>query len=214
MNHGIREALWFHILVFGIAATSLVFLKQESLGHALLLITLGYHLGLVGLALLRGHAEWLSLWTFLLPLSLAQVLPDLALARVAGTLSFHDLGQYRIGGEVPIYFAGMWSALLFPLLLLGNSTRSRYLNTTVLGFAAFCFWEWAAPSLNLWTPHNVRLFQGVAVYVLIPEVLLCLTALWMYRATRGQGILAPLAGALSVSVFYAGALFISLSLIG
>lgn len=214
MNAGLRAALWYHLLVFGITAPLLMYLQGERLGQALLLLTLGYHLGLVAYALLRGHAEWLTLWAFLLPLSLAQVLPDLALARVAGVLSFHDHGQYRIGGAVPVYFAGMWAAILFPLLLLGNATRSRYLNTAALGLLAFALWEWAAPYLQLWAPHNVRLFQGIAVYVLIPEVLLCVAALWMYRETRGRGILAPLVGALCVPVFYAGALFISLTLIG
>lgn len=214
MNASTREGIWFHILFFFVAASVLLFARDAMLGKGLLLLVLGYNLLLPAVAFVRRHPEWLALWAFLLPLSAAQVLPDLALANVAKVLVFPDLGQFRIGGAVPVYFMGMWTMLLFPLLLIGNSTRSRYLNTGVMAFISFTFWEWAARQLQLWHAQDVLMSHGIALYVLVPEVLLCLTALWMYRLTGESGILARFFGALSVSVFYAGALFISLALIG
>ena len=214
MNLAAREGIWFHLLFFCAAAPVLLFARGAALGQGLVLLVIGYNLLLPAVAFVRRHPEWLSLWSFLLPLSAAQVLPDLALASVAKVLVFPDLGQPRIGGEVPVYFMGMWVMLLFPILLVGNATRSRYLNTGILAFAAFVFWEWAARPLNLWHAQDVLTSHGIALYVLIPEVLLCLAALWMYRLTGERGIFARVFGALSVPVFYAGALFISLALIG
>lgn len=214
MNMAVREALWFHLIFFLVAAPVLMFAKDASLGQGVLLLTLGYNIALPALALVRGHAEWLTLWSFLLPISAAQVLPDLALVKVAGVLLFPDLGQYRIGGEVPIYFMGMWMMLLFPILLLSNGSRSRYLKATVMALAFFLFWEWAARPLNLWHAENVRMVMGTAIYPIIPEILLTLSALWMYRLTRERSIFSRLFGGLSVPVFYTGALFISLVLTG
>ena len=214
MNHSAREGLWFHVLFFMAAAPMLLFARDANLGKGLMLMTLAYNLLLPAAAFVRRHPEWLSLWFFLLPLSAAQVLPDLALASVAKVLVFSDLGQPRIGGEVPVYFMGMWMMLLFPILLIGNATRSRYLNTAVMAFIAFAFWEWAARPLNIWHAQDVLMSHGIALYVLVPEVLLCLAALWMYRLTGESHIIARVFGALSVPVFYAGALFISLALIG
>lgn len=214
MNASVRECLWFHLLFAGAALPVLMLARGQALGQGLMLLALGYNLLLPAVGFVRRHPEWLSLWSFLLPLCAAQLLPDLALARVAGVLVFPDLGQPRAGGEVPLYMAGMWMMSLFPILLLANASRSRYLLTALLGALLFAFWEWAARPLGIWHAQNVAMRQGVAVYVLLPEVLLCLSALWMYRLTRERGILSRLFGALGVPVFYAGALFISLALIG
>lgn len=214
MNASTREALWFHVIFFVVSAPVLMLAKGNALGQGLLLLTLGYNIALPVAALVRGHSEWISLWAFLLPLSAAQVLPDWALVQIAHTLVLPDLGQYRLGGVVPIYFMGMWIMLLFPILLLSNATRSRYLIAMLLSFPLFVFWEWAARPLNLWYGQNVRMIGGVALYTIIPEVLLSLAALWMYRTTREDGIFARLIGGLSVPLFYAGALFASLIFIG
>lgn len=214
MNSSTREALWFHLIFFAAAVPVLFLAQGAALGKALALLALAYNLGLLGFALLRGHAEWMALWAFLLPVCLGQALPDLALAQIAGVLVFPDLGQWRIGGEVPVYITGLWMVALFPILLLGNATRNRYLNTALLSLLVFGLAEWAARPLNLWLAQEVRMLAGVAYYVILPEILLGLTALFMYRLTRGRGVLAGLAGSLSVPVFYTGALFISLVLIG
>ena len=210
MNPSVRDALWFHIL-FMAAALPLVFLSEGAeRGQNLLWLTLGYHVLLPLVSLIRRHHEWLFLWLFLLPLAAGQVLPDWALVRVAGVLVFPDLGQPRIGGDVPIYFLGLWMMLLFPVLLLGQSSRRPYLATGVLSLALFAFWEWAARPLQIWYNRDVLAIDGMALYPLIPEMLLALTALWAYRHFGRGGIPGRLMAALSVNVFYTGACFLSL----
>lgn len=212
MKASIREALWFHLLFFAVSAPVLFLTHGEMFGKGLLALTLGYNVILPLYALARGHAEWLKLWLFLLPLSCGQVLPDWALVQIAGVLNFPDHGVWRIGGAVPAYFMGLWMMLLFPVTLISDSTRSRYLLAGVLSLLLFGFWEWAAQPLQLWQPQNVRTIAGVAIYVLIPEVFLGLITLKAYRNTRDSGIIQQVFSAFTVNLLYTGALFIGLLL--
>lgn len=210
MQIAVREALWFHALFFAIAAPVLLLTHGPALGSGVLWLTVGYNIAIPALGLLRGHAEWLWLWLFLAPLSMAQVMPDWALTAIAGTLVFPDLGVIRIGGEVPVYFMGMWMALLFPITLYAGAQRHPYVVAAWLSLPAFALCEWAAPRLQLWFSHDVVLLDGMALYPLIPEAMLAMSTLWAYRTLRTAGTIARIAGALAVSVFYAGALFIAL----
>lgn len=212
MKASIREALWFHGLFFVASALAVFFTHGDGFGRSVLILTLGYNILLPLFGLLRGHQEWIRLWMFLLPLSCGQVLPDWALVQIAGVLSFPDHGIWRIGGAVPAYFMGLWIMLLFPITLISDSMRSRYLIAAVLSLLLFGLSEWAAQPLQLWQPHNVHTVAGVAIYVLIPEVFLGLTTLKAYRNTRGNGIIQQVFSAFAVNLLYTGALFIGLLL--
>ncbi len=214
MQTGVREALLFHGLYFAVAAPVLFVTADAGYGLAQLWLTLGYSVALLAWALMRGHTEWLWLWLFLLPLSAAQIVPDWVLVEVTQTLVFPDHGLPRIGGAVPVVFMGMWVMLLFPILLIAQSTRRPYAVSAILSLALFTFCEWAARPLQLWQGQNAKLVEGVAVYTLIPEVLLCLAALYAYRHLRSAPLPLRVTGAVAVSVFYAGALVISLLLVG
>lgn len=214
MQTGVREALLFHGLFFAIAAPVVFLTDGAAYGRAQLWLTAGYHLALPAWALMRGHTEWLWLWLFLLPLSVAQVVPDWVLVDVTRTLVFPDHGLPRIGGAVPVVFVGLWVMALFPILLVAQSTRHPYLVAAVISLPAFAVLEWTARPLQLWFGQNAKLFDGVAVYTLVPEMLLCLAALAAYRSLRGAALPVRVIGAVSVSVFYTGALLISLLLIG
>jgi hypothetical protein len=76
----------------------------------------------------------------------------------------------------------------------------------------FTFWEWAARPLNLWYGQHVAMVQGVALYPLIPEMLLGLTALWVYRNTEDDNPIQRVLSAFGVNLLYTGSLFIGLLL--
>lgn len=213
MKASVREALGFHLFFFVVATPALFLAKGDNLGKALLILAIFYNVALPALSVARGHAEWMRLWLFLFPLSCGQVLPDWALAEIPQVLVFPDLGQYRIGSVVPVYFMGLWIMLLFPILLISNSMRrSRYLIAGLLSLVLFTFCEWAARPLNLWHGQNVPMFHGVALYVLIPETLLTLAALSAYRRTEDDSPIQRLFSALGVNLFYTGSLFVGLLL--
>lgn len=213
MHAGLREALALHLLFALVAAGVLWFVPAAGYGRALLWLTVGYNLALPLWGLMRGYAEWLSLWLFLVPLSAAQALPDWALVDIARTLTFPDHGIARIGGAVPIYFMGMWTILLFPLVLFAQASARPHVSAGVLALLLFGACEWAAAPLRLWSAHNAASFAGVAAYVLVAEVLLAWAALRAYRRHRQSAPVPRVLGALQVSVFYTGALFLSLLLV-
>lgn len=213
MKASLREALWFHLIFFAVSLPVLLLARGANLGKGLLVLTVIYNIALPAFSMARGHSEWLRLWVFLLPLSCGQVLPDWALAEIPRVLVFPDHGQYRIGGSVPIYFMGMWMMLLFPILLISDASRhNRYFLAALLSLLLFTFWEWAAKPLHLWHGQNVEMFQGFALYPLIPEMLLVMGALWMYRNTQDHGVIQRVFSAFSVNLFYTGSLFVSLLL--
>jgi len=172
-----RDILLFHGLFAAASAVLLVPWPAESVGWALLALVMGYNAALPGTAVWRGHADWLHAWTFLLPLSVLQVLPDWFLAAVIHTLSFPETGGPRIGA-VPVYMAGMWVVPLFLAVAAGEALRKRHGRTTgVVGaglaaLAIFAASEALAWRIPIWHAHDVTAIAGIALYVLPPELVL------------------------------------------
>lgn len=208
----VREALWLHLAFCVIAAASLYFAPASRHGWTLLWLVAGYHLAVPAWSLIRSHTEWLVLWLYLLPLSVAMVLPDWALVRIVGTLHFPDHGQWRIGGTVPLMFMGTWTMVLLPLVLVAQSSRLPYLTLTLASLVVFAVSEWAARSLHLWYVQNVWTFYGVAIYALLPKVLLATVVLHAYRSQRGAAVFDRIVIAAGISIFYTGAMVLSLLL--
>ncbi|MEO6698160.1 MAG: hypothetical protein ABIR53_01715 [Paraperlucidibaca sp.] len=212
----IRDALLFHLVFFAIAIPLALkpALVKLNLGDLLMYLVAGYVVMLPLFGLLRKHREWVALWWFLLPLSMALPCADWMLVQKMGTLHFPDHGAPRLGGAVPIYFLGMWLMLLWPLCWINAYARFPLFNAAIMALIAFTAWEWAARPMGLWHADGVRQFHGFALYPLIPEMLLGAGALWMWQIQRNRPWLSQLFGALSVAVFYAGALSLSLLWIG
>jgi len=200
-----RDALILHLL-FGAAAVAVfMLLRPPALGLGIVGLVIAYNLLLPFAAQRGGHRDWFDLWTFLLPVSIFQVVPDWMLSQLLGILQFPDVGAPRIG-TVPVYMAGMWVIPLFWILWL--SGRSL-LFATVLALLVFGASEWAAPILKLWRPLHVTESYGIAHYVLLPEALLGWAAAFAFRETRDSGALICIGAGAAVSIFYSGALVLS-----
>lgn len=211
---GVRDALIFHAAFFIVAIPVALTVRGPSLGMALMVLAAGYNLLLPALGFVRGHRNWVGLWAFLVPVSLALPCADWMLVERMQTLQFPDHGAPRLGGVVPVYFMGLWIMLLWPLCWLALATKRPYVTAAVLGLSGFLLWEWAARPLGLWHAVDVRMIAGFALYPLIPEVLLTVAALWMWNTVSQRDVFTQLAAALSVPVFYAGALALSLTWMG
>ena len=149
-----------------------------------------------------------------LPLSLTLPCADWMLVERMGTLIFPDHGVPRLGNAVPVYFMGLWIMLLWMVLWFAQLTSRPYIATAVMALAGFVFWEWAARPMALWHAVGVNQVAGFALYPLIPEVLLCLSALYFWRLLRHKPWYQKLIAALGLTVFYTGALALSLLWIG
>lgn len=222
----VRDALVFHGVFFAISLPIAAVLRGFELGLALSVFALTYNLALPicgkwrnqrGSRLMMSfgpnsvqNSDWIALWKFLLPLSLTLPCADWMLVNQLDTLFFPDHGIPRIGGAVPVYFSGMWIMLLWPTTWLALQTRKPYITMSVLSMTGFLVWEWVAPVMALWEPKNALIWQGIALYVLIPELLLGLGTLFMWQMLKTQTRIAQIAGGLGLTVFYAGALSLSL----
>ena len=211
-RRSLRDAILVH-LGFAVVAGLVILLPQPALGWRLLGLVVLYNvvLPLVGTA--RGHAEWVSLWAFLVPLSVFQVVPDAVLADVIGSIDFPDTGGPRLG-SLPLAMAGMWTIPLWASLfaadrLARGSVRRGAAWAAVIAGAVLVGSEavlWAVP---IWQAVGVRTVGPVAVYVIVPEILLGAVTYGAYVTTRHRARPARIAAAALVALVYTGALVAS-----
>ena len=210
------DCIIFHV-AYGVMSGVALVLPEPALGLRILGLVLAYNLMLPAYAQWRGHADWVRLWLFLLPLSIFQILPDSFMASVRAVLVFPDTGVPRIG-HVPVYMAGMWVIPLFLLLMLGHGVQDRLgrwqamLAVAAASLLLFGGAERLAPVLSLWYAQGVHQFMGVALYVLVPEMLLGVAALVAYEEGSGRGAAYHLTAAAAVMLFYLGTLVLSCEL--
>lgn len=210
----VQDALIFHALFFSIAIPVALTSSGARLGMSVSALALAYNIALPLFGHWRGHPQWVRLWVFLLPMSATLPLADWMLVVRMKTLVFPDHGIWRLGGAVPLYFTGLWIMLLWQVCWLADTVRKPWHFAAGFSLAAFLVWEWAARPMALWHAVGVKQVAGFALYPLIPEMLLGMAALWMWRQCGYSAWPQRVAAAVSVSVFYAGALSLALLWIG
>lgn len=205
-----RNWIVFHA-VFAVVALACLLAPVGSLGLRVLLLTVGYSLAILALAMRTGDRVLLAFWSTLAPMSILMVLPDWFLSAVLGILVFPDTGAPYIG-TMPLFMAFMWTIALLPVMLLGWVMESlRGLNTALVavvaaGLVMFTLAEFAAPLVPLWHPQNVATVGGVAPYVLLPEVGLTIATYLLVRGAADRTRLATAAGVVAVPFMYLGML--------
>lgn len=213
----VRDAIAFHI-AFALVALAGLALPVPDLGWRLLGLVILYSIALPLVARARGHAEWVLLWAFLALVSLFQVGPDAFLASVLGTLHFPDTGGPRLG-STPLAMAGMWTIPLWVSLFTarqldwGDLRRGLWIAALVCGIVLVGSEAtlWAVP---IWeAAEGVTTIGRVAVYVVVPEILLGAVTYLAFMTTRDQAWTAKMAAAGLVSLVYLGALCASYGLV-
>jgi hypothetical protein len=212
MKNAERDAILLHV-VFGV--TTLIILSLPtgwgSVGMRLLWLVLIYNLALPIIAILQKHIIWLQLWAFLLPLSILMIFPDWFLASELGTLVFPQTGAPYIG-MIPVYMAGMWIIPLFIIIFTGLQVESRWNRpaaiwaVALLSLLLFAGSEAVLWTVPIWVAISVATVGHIAVYVVLPEILLGLSAYSAYQASVGRSILHRLAAAFVVMLLYTGSL--------
>ncbi len=208
-GRAVRDALAVHG-AFGAIAVATLAVPVGDLGWRLLALVVLYAVALPVAGHWRGHADWVRLWAFLVPLSVFQVVPDAFLTAVLGVLDFPDTGGPRVW-EVPLAMAGMWTVALWPPLYAadrlarGSLTRGTVWATVLVGMVLVVSEAtlWAVP---IWQASGVAMAGSIALYVVLPEVLLGAVAYVAYRSTIGKGLTTRVAAAALVALVYLGAL--------
>ena len=207
-----RRTSWvgFHA-VFAAVAVAVLLIPVPALGLRVLALVVIYNVALPVFARRTDDDVLWVTWVVLAPMSVLMVLPDWFLSAVLGTLRFPDTGAPYIG-TMPLFMAGMWAIALIPVMLLG--TWVEQVRGPAAGFSAaagsglllFMAAERLAPLLPLWGPVGVAEVAGVAVYVLLPELALCLASFELVRGARARPVALTIGMIIAIPFMYLGML--------
>ena len=204
-----RDALVTHLLFSVLCALTLAIPIDIKIGFRILTLVVIYNTAMPVFGLLRGYEEWVKLWLFAFILSLFQVWPDWFLSAELGILGFHEDGLMKIG-SVSSYMAGLWTIPLFVIIFIGQriqerySRKSAYWAVALSSLAIFGGSEqtmWMIPS---WYAQNVTIIGHVAVYIIIPEIILGLTTYGCYEMIKTRSYWLMIPAAFTVMQLYLG----------
>jgi len=204
-----RDAILLHLVFAGVSLLVLAIPGGMPVGPRLCGLVLLYNLMLPLAAWQRSHDEWLVLWAFLVPLSLLQIFPDWFLASQLGVIIFPDTGSVRVG-EIPLYMGGLWTIPLFVIVFAGRRIETRYTRTCallvvcLLSALLFVGSEAILWRIPIWHAIGVTMVFHVAVYLVIPEILLGLSTFLAFDAVYTRSLRYRLAAAFTVMIIYLG----------
>lgn len=204
-----RDCLILHGLFTLVAVAVLMFPAALPVGPRLSALVIAYNLALPITGMRQGYPEWVSLWLFLLPLSILQIFPDWFLAAQLNVLVFPDTGSLRIGA-VPAFMGGLWVIPLFITVFLGlrmaERTSRKYviLAVCLASFLLFVGSETLLWAIPIWYARDVTTVAHVALYLIVPEILFGLSAFLAYEASLGRAVWYRLGAAFTVMIIYLG----------
>lgn len=207
-NTEYRDLMLIHI-IFAVLCVIVLLIPGLVIGVKLFTLVTAYNIMVPATAYFRSYNEWLPIWFFALVLSIFQIFPDWFLATQLETIVFPDDGFFMIG-PVSGYMAGLWAIPLFVILFVGLEVGKRkphqvtYAVVAILTLAIFGLAEetmWMLPS---WSAQNVTMIGHVAVYIVIPEILLGISTLISYQLVRERPVWLWIIGAFTVMILYIG----------
>jgi hypothetical protein len=184
-----------------------------------LALVVAYNIALPVFARRTGDDDLWITWAVLAPMSVLMVLPDWFLSAVLGTLRFPDTGAPYIG-TMPLFMAGMWAIALIPLMMIGRAVQASrgvtwaFAAVAASGLLLFLAAERIAPVIPLWEPVGVAQVAGVATYVLLPEIALCIASFELVREARRRPVALTIGGIVVIPFMYLGMLASSYQFLG
>jgi len=209
-DKSIREFLVTHVIFAVITALTLLMPVTAPMSAKLLIVVIVYN-GLIMLQGFRiGFEDWMRIWIFSFILSLLMVFPDWYLAETLGALQFPPDGFPMIGNSIPIYMAGLWAIPFFIILFIGTQVQERksiklaYFTVAALSLLIFGMAELTLVNLNSWQATVIGMTGNLAWYIIIPEILLGLSAFICYNIIKDKKIWMNLTASFIVMIIYIG----------
>ncbi|WP_154658509.1 DUF6989 domain-containing protein [Eisenibacter elegans] len=202
-----KAVLWLHI-AFGLCCLAGMSIQALPVGWRLMGLVLCYQFLLLGTAKYGRYVRLWQIWTFVMPLSIFQVVPDWFLSAVLQTLVFPEDGLFKIG-TVSGYMAGLWTIPMFLVIYVALQVPERWAHLTAAGVALLIFGSSEAVSHHLlgsWYAQNVQMWGTVAWYVLPAEALLGAVGYEAYRQTAQSPWYTKVAATSLVMLVYLGTL--------
>jgi len=205
-----RDFIIIHLIFIGFCFVVLIIPLPIAMGIKLFILIVSYNLLIPLVGLYRKYNEWVKLWFFVFLISLFQIWPDWFLSAQLNILVFPEDGFFKIG-TVSGYMAGLWTIPLFLLCFIGlkvkenYSSLKAYIVVALIALTIFVFSEQTMWMLQSWYPQNVTLFfDHLAVYIIIPEVILGLSTFHYYEKIKTQHFLLLIVVAFGIMLLYLG----------
>ena len=181
-----RDFLLVH-LVFIVACLVIMLLPIDiQIGVKLFILVALYNLLIVIVGILRDHKEWIYIWIFVFLISVFQIFPDWILSAELNVLVFPEDGLFKIG-TVSGYMIGLWVIPLFLIIFIAKQLQERfskkiaYISVIFLSLAIFGISEQSIWMLQSWYAQNVVMIGHVALYIIVPEIILGLSTYYCYE---------------------------------
>ena len=205
-----RDFIIVHLIFIGLCFAILIIPIPIAIGIKLFILVASYNLLILLVGLFRKYSEWLKLWVFVFLISLFQIWPDWFLSAQLNVLVFPEDGLFKIG-TVSGYMVGLWAIPLFLICYIGLKLTEIYSHSKALiivgliSLNVFGFSEQTMWMLQSWYPQNVTLFfDHLAVYIIIPEIILGLSTFYYFEKTKNQHYIMLIAAAFGVMLLYLG----------
>lgn len=205
----VLDFLLIHLAFVIICIIVLLIPVPNYMGIKLFILVVIYNIILPVCGYLRGHSEWLNIWLFVFLLSLFQIWPDWFLSAELGILAFPEDGFLKIG-TVSLYMAGLWVIPLFLIIFIGLRIQERYskkivyLNIGILSFLIFGIAEQTMWMLQSWHAQNVTMIGHIALYIIIPEIILGISTYFGYELLQEKKQLLKIPVTFVIMLLYLG----------
>lgn len=205
----VKDFLIIHLIFVALCVLILLIPISGSMGIKLFILVAIYNIIIPLFAYLRNHTEWINMWLFVFILSIFQVWPDWFLSAELGILVFPEDGFIKIG-TVSLYMAGLWAIPLFLIVFIGSylqknhSMLSVYLTVVFLSLIIFGLAEQTIWMLESWYAQNVTMVGHLALYIIIPEVVLGITTFYGYNLILNKNGLFKIPVAFTIMLLYLG----------
>lgn len=205
-----KDVILFHLFFLILCIIILIIPISNYIGVKLFILVIIYNLILPILTKIRKYNDLFRLWLLVFLISLFQIWPDWFLSAQLNILIFPEDGFFKIG-SVSGYMIGLWVIPLFIIIFTGIRAKDRYSNkigyliVILLSLLIFGMAEQSMWMLQSWYPQNVTLiFDHIAIYIIIPEVILGLSSYFVYNKIKNENFWIFLITALTIMLLYLG----------
>ena len=203
-----RDAVIVHIL-FSIICGIVLFIPGIPIGIKLFILVIVYNIIIPLVGIWRKYTDWLNIWLFSFILSMLQIWPDWFLSAQLEVLVFPEDGLFKIG-TVSGYMLFLWAIPFFIILFIGMrvgehySKITTYLTVALISLLIFGITEMTIWMIGSWYAQNVTMIGHMAVYIIIPEVLLGLSIFYFYEIIKDKNQLIKIPTIFIVMLLYLG----------
>ncbi|NVM35716.1 MAG: hypothetical protein HWN81_08980 [Candidatus Lokiarchaeota archaeon] len=209
ISKNFQDFLIIHFVFAAICVLILLIPISGSNGIKLFILVVIYNIIIPLFAYFRNHSEWINIWLFVFILSLFQVWPDWFLSAELDILVFPEDGFIKIG-TISLYMAGLWAIPLFLIIFIVSYLQENYsilrvyLVVAFLSLIIFGLAEQAIWMLESWYAQNVIMIGHLALYIIIPEIILGIITFYGYNLILDKNHLLKIPVAFTIMLLYLG----------